>query len=119
LTDVTDGTSTTAAVAEVANGWYTPTPNPPRTKLDCYEYGSTPIFSTLTAARSAFLARSWTTAGLAQLGGDWRFRGYPYSEGSPWRGWYNHLLPPNSPCWRPNNWWLIVSPASSYHAGGV
>jgi prepilin-type processing-associated H-X9-DG protein len=29
-------------------------------------------------------------------------------------------MPPNSPCWQPNSdWWQAVSPASSYHTGGV
>jgi prepilin-type processing-associated H-X9-DG protein len=41
-----------------------------------------------------------------------------------WRTGYNHLLPPNSPCWRPfgtnsDEWWRLISPASSYHSGGV
>ena len=50
----------------------------------------------------------------------WRYRGYPWNEGNIWRNWYNHLLPPNSPCWRPNSdWWQLVSPASSFHPGGV
>ena len=35
------------------------------------------------------------------------------------RGWVNHLMPPNSPCWLPGDFWLLVTPASSYHAGGV
>jgi prepilin-type processing-associated H-X9-DG protein len=30
------------------------------------------------------------------------------------------LLPPNKACWRCNNdWWQLVSPASSFHPGGV
>src|SRR5712692_3069036 len=49
----------------------------------------------------------------------WRYRGYPWAEGNIWRGWYNHLLPPNSPCWRTGDWWQLVSPASSFHTGGV
>ena len=34
---------------------------------------------------------------------------------------FNTLLGPNKPCWRPNNgeWWQLVTPASSYHTGGV
>ncbi len=33
-----------------------------------------------------------------------------------WRTWYNHLLPPDSTCWRPGtDWWELVAPASSYH----
>jgi prepilin-type processing-associated H-X9-DG protein len=36
-----------------------------------------------------------------------------------WLTWYNHLMPPNSVCWRPDSWWKMVSPASSYHPGIV
>jgi prepilin-type processing-associated H-X9-DG protein len=36
-----------------------------------------------------------------------------------WLTWYNHLLPPGSTCWRPNSWWKMISPASSYHDGIV
>ena len=36
-------------------------------------------------------------------------------EGNMWLTWYNHLLPPNSVCWRPDSWWKMISPASSYH----
>jgi prepilin-type N-terminal cleavage/methylation domain-containing protein/prepilin-type processing-associated H-X9-DG protein len=116
LTRITDGTSNTAMVAEVVNGAGDDSAYA-RSKYDCFEYGS--VSGTSNAQiRSLLMAANWQTAGYA--GGwspPWRYRGYPYSEGSPWRGWYNHLLPPNQPCWRPNNWWLIVSPASSLHAG--
>jgi prepilin-type processing-associated H-X9-DG protein len=64
------------------------------------------------------LARDWKEATIAP--DNWRWRGYPWTEGSPWRNWYNHLLPPNSPCWRLNaSWDRIVSPPSSYHPGGI
>ena len=36
-----------------------------------------------------------------------------------WRNWYNHILQPNQPCWRPDDWWKLVSPPSSYHFSGV
>lgn len=115
LMDITDGTSNTAMYGEVVNGLYDAAPAHSKV-ADCYEAGSIPAGS-LTAARNALQAKNWQTASLAA--GSWRYRGYPWSEGSSWRGWYNHLLPPNSPCWRPADWWAIVSPASSYHVGGV
>ena len=74
--------------------------------------------------RAEFLARDWQAANVP-WGGGWRYKGYPYVEGSPWRVWYNHLLPPNKPCWVPqesnpnNTFWSIIVPASSYHSGGA
>ncbi|HEX4588337.1 MAG TPA: DUF1559 domain-containing protein [Gemmataceae bacterium] len=115
LADITDGTSNTAMYAEVANGLYDTTP--PRSKIaDCYEAGTVPSTSA-AAARTALNAMNWQTAAI--VAGGWRYRGYPWSEGTAWRGWYNHLLPPNNPCWRPNDWWALISPASSYHTNGV
>jgi len=121
IMEITDGTSQTAAMAEVANGLYDTTPpTPARVKYDCFSTSISGGYATLAAARTAFLAQNWQTAtvgGPSYAG--WRFRGYPFTEGTPWRGWYNHLLPPNSPCWVANDWWTIVSPASSYHTNGV
>lgn len=112
---ITDGTSNTAAFAEVVNGaGSTQAKNSP---YDCYEYG-TASGTTLVAVRDEVLARDWKEATIAP--DNWRWRGYPWTEGSPWRNWYNHLLPPNSPCWRLNaSWDRIVSPPSSYHPGGI
>jgi prepilin-type N-terminal cleavage/methylation domain-containing protein/prepilin-type processing-associated H-X9-DG protein len=120
ITDVTDGTSNTAAFAEVVNGPWSAGP-PPGRLTDCFEAtGSTPTTS-LAVARAGLLARDWRTAGFA--GGwdpPWRYRGYPWMEDNIWRTWYNHLLPPNSTCWRANgDWYRLASPASSYHPGGV
>jgi prepilin-type N-terminal cleavage/methylation domain-containing protein/prepilin-type processing-associated H-X9-DG protein len=119
IADIADGTSNTAMYAEVANS-LAPDYNAPRSKIaDCYEAGSITTAS-LTAARAALQAKDWTTAPFAgNFSPAWRWRGYPWSEGTAWRGWYNHLLPPNSPCWRPGDWWGMVSPASSYHTNGV
>ena len=112
---ISDGTSNTAMVAEVVNGIFDS--GPPNSKFDCYEADGL-TSSSLVAARSQLMALNWKTSSFASSG--WRNRGYPYSEGSPWRGWYNHLLPPNQTCWRPNGlWWEIISPASSYHGNGV
>ncbi len=116
--DLVDGMSNTSAFSEVCNGPFSNTaPWEPRT--DCFEGGSTTQTS-ITAARSYFTNRNWKTAGGPAGWTDWRYRGYPWREGSIWRNGYNHLLPPNSPCWRPNgDWWQLVSPASSFHTGGA
>ena len=117
--DISDGTSRTAMFAEVANG-LAPDYNAPRSKIgDCYEAGGG-LPPSLVAARNSLMAMNWQTAGFA--GGfspAWRWKGYPWSEGTAWRGWYNHLLTPNNPCWRPGDWWAIVVPASSYHTRGA
>jgi prepilin-type processing-associated H-X9-DG protein len=60
----------------------------------------------------------WQAANIPWSGA-WRWRGYPFTEGTIWRTWYNHLLTPNSKCWRPGEWWDLVSPPSSYHTGTV
>ena len=108
---VLDGLSNTAAYAEVING--PGTSSAVRTRYDCFEFGAPPS-GTLAEARIAFNSKDWQTAAIP-WSGDWRWRGYPWTEGTMWRNWYNHLLPPDRPCWRPNEWWRLVSPASSYH----
>jgi len=117
---VVDGTSKTVAFAEVVNG-LAPDFAPALggdAKADCFEFGGIPSGSTWAAIRGTFLTKSHQTAAVP-WNGLWRFRGYPWSEGTPWRNWYNHLLPPNSTCWRPGSWWKLVSPASSYHSGSI
>ncbi|HVL11635.1 MAG TPA: DUF1559 domain-containing protein [Gemmata sp.] len=111
--DITDGTSNTAAAAEAGNH---PASGPNSKHGDCFEAGSVTA-TTLVAARAQFLSLNWQTSSLA--GGGWRGRGYPWGEGSMWRGLYNHLLPPNNPCWRPNAYGRMVAPAGSRHSGGA
>jgi prepilin-type N-terminal cleavage/methylation domain-containing protein/prepilin-type processing-associated H-X9-DG protein len=113
LTDITDGTSNTAAIAEGCNH---PSSGPNDPLADCFEAGAITA-TTLIDARTQLLARDWRTSTLA--GGSWRGRGYTWDEGSMWRGLYNHLLPPNSPCWRPGAYGRMIAPASSRHEGGV
>jgi prepilin-type N-terminal cleavage/methylation domain-containing protein/prepilin-type processing-associated H-X9-DG protein len=115
--DLTDGMSNTAAFAEVVNGAGN-IANPKPTKYDCFDFGSPPA-GPESAARAAFMAQKWETSTIPWTG-TWRWRGYPWTEGSPWRNWYNHLLPPNQACWVPGgDFWKIVSPATAYHPGGV
>ncbi len=116
---IVDGTSKTAAFAEVLNGFG---PNKSFGKhplADCFEAGSAGNRNaTLVEARAHFQGLDWRTSAIP-WSGEWRWRGYPWSEGTIWRGWYNHLLPPNQTCWRPGDWWLLVTPATSFHSGVV
>jgi len=115
LSEILDGLSITAAFAEVVNG--AGQSGAAKSKFDCYSFGPLPA-GDIRTARAAFLARDWTSASIPWAG-TWRWRGYPWTEGSASATWYNHLLPPNNPCWWPSDWYRIVSPASSWHPGGV
>ncbi len=118
LVQITDGTSNTAMLAEVPNGLGNSTG--PATKFDCLSGGGTG--GTLLSAQASYSPPNLTFSSGSLINDwtpYWRFRGYPFSDGSPWRTWYNHLLPPNSTCWQPGEWWLAVMPAGSYHTGGV
>ncbi|MCA9229365.1 MAG: DUF1559 domain-containing protein [Planctomycetales bacterium] len=119
LSRITNGLSNTAAFAEMANGYGPDVRAPASPTADCFEFtGRPPRSGTVEQFRNLFLARDWATARIP-WSGEWRWRGYPWSEGTIWRTWYNHLLPPNSICWRPGSWWDLVSPPSSYHPGIV
>jgi prepilin-type N-terminal cleavage/methylation domain-containing protein/prepilin-type processing-associated H-X9-DG protein len=120
IPDIKDGTTNTVMYAEVCNG---PDPygNDPPRKIDCFDAGT--VTANVSTAQTTLLGKNWKTAqliGFQPTSQYWRWRGYPWGEGSIFKGWYNHLLPPNSTCWRPNSdWWQLVTPASSYHIGGV
>jgi prepilin-type processing-associated H-X9-DG protein len=126
LTKIADGTSKTAAIAEMVNGLApakAPTPGSGDPLADCFEFGGVPMPQgggslTLTRIRDIFLNRDWRTASVPWAG-DWRYRGSPWTEGTMWLTWYNHLLPPNSTCWHPGGFWKLLSPASSYHSNVV
>jgi hypothetical protein len=113
---ITDGLSNTAAFSEVTNG--AGGSGAVKSKFDCFTSGAPPA-GNVHMARAAFMSQDWQSATIA-WSGSWRYRGYPWTEGSMWRTWYNHILPPNQPCWVPNDdFYKIVSPAGSYHPGGA
>jgi prepilin-type N-terminal cleavage/methylation domain-containing protein len=114
--DVIDGLSNTAAFSEVVNG--AGGAGSAKTKFDCLDFGSQPSTTDLAAARTALMAKDWNQASML-WDPPWRWRGTPWTEGSVWRTGYNHLLTPNSPCWQTGDWFHLVTPASSYHPGGV
>jgi prepilin-type N-terminal cleavage/methylation domain-containing protein/prepilin-type processing-associated H-X9-DG protein len=120
LAQIVDGTSKTAAFAEVNNGLY-PEYAPGvggDPESDCFIFAGRAPTAGLAAAREAFLAKKWQAA-VVPWDGEWRYRGYPWAEGTIWRTGYNHLLPPGSVAWLPSSWWQIVAPASSRHNGVV
>lgn len=113
---ITDGLSNTTCFAEVVNG--AASSGAPKSRFDCYEFGAAPT-GTATQRRDAFKAKDWKTATIPWSGG-WRYRGYPWTEGTHWRTWYNHIQTPNAVCWLTDgDFWKLVSPASSYHPAGV
>jgi prepilin-type N-terminal cleavage/methylation domain-containing protein/prepilin-type processing-associated H-X9-DG protein len=121
LAQIVDGTSKTVAFAEVPNGLYPEVTDagaggdPLR---DAFSFGAPPSGTDFVAARNAFLQKDWKSASV-MWSGEWRFRGYPWFEGSMWRTWYNHLVPPKSVCWVPPSFDEIVSPAGSLHPGAT
>ena len=121
LAQVADGTSNTAAFAEAVAGLAPDVASPGGgdQQADCYEFGGLPSSRTLAGIRNAFLAKSPASSSVP-WSGEWRYRGYPWGEGTLWRSWYNHLVPPNSTCWLPGgDFWELVAPASSRHSGIV
>lgn len=121
--EVTDGTSNTGLFAESACGPFNNTGSVDKL-ADVIEVPTPAPYTLLTldqlrAARDSMLALDWT-AYPVPWGGDWRYKGYPYVEGLPWRNYYNHLCPPNSPSFKPqDSWWSIAVSASSYHGDGA
>jgi len=131
LTSISDGTSNTAAFAEVALGNGTTSAGGASQFGDCFQYYNSgtkfadPPNVNTTIARAAFQSADWRAASVYVQGLPWRWRGIPWAgagrndDSMIARTMYNHLLPPNSPCWVPNYLRAVVAPASSYHSGGV
>jgi prepilin-type N-terminal cleavage/methylation domain-containing protein/prepilin-type processing-associated H-X9-DG protein len=118
--DVTDGLSNTAVMSESCNGWAnTNVPNPPADPAsDCFATGVGG--STVAQARTFYSGLNWRQMSPPAFGQfQWRYRGYPWSEGSMWRSMYNHLLKPNQPCFWPGQYGILVAPPTSRHPGGV
>lgn len=128
MAKIIDGASNTAAIGETANGLPggENDEQPANPIADCFDFGSNPFpvgggSASVGKVRDTFLNRNWQTSKVAASGGTtWRLRrGAPWTEGSMWCTWYNHLLPPNSTCWAVDSWWKLVSPSNSYHSGVV
>jgi prepilin-type N-terminal cleavage/methylation domain-containing protein/prepilin-type processing-associated H-X9-DG protein len=119
IASVTDGTSNTLLVAEVAPGPVLP--GAPRTRVsDCYHIDGVNGTSTVQQAITVCNAINWQT-GTIPWGGTWRYKGFTWLEGSIWRNWFNSIRTPNQTCCTADSvsWWYIMKPASSYHPGGV
>jgi len=115
---IVDGTSNTLMVAEVANGPLTA--GAARTRVsDCYQVA---LSNSMTVQEATAAADSvdWA-AGPIPWGGEWRYKGYTWAEGSMWRSWFNSIRTPNKTCATDENssWWYMMKPASSYHPGVV
>jgi prepilin-type N-terminal cleavage/methylation domain-containing protein/prepilin-type processing-associated H-X9-DG protein len=125
MASIIDGTSNTLLCAEVAQG-AKDNAGAPRTKVsDCYTIAGigTPTSPGASAAQLAQVisqcnAIDWRTGTIPWSGG-WRYKGYPWMEGSMWRNWFNTIRTPNQVCCTMDSvsWWYIMKPASSYHPG--
>src|SRR5262249_42725894 len=97
--EIKDGLSNTAGFAEVAFGLGadagpTVSKDP---RVDCYE--GTTLDATVAGARSTLQGLDYKLAGYAGgpsytggggTGAPWSWRGYPWREGSIWKGGYTH-----------------------------
>jgi prepilin-type N-terminal cleavage/methylation domain-containing protein/prepilin-type processing-associated H-X9-DG protein len=124
MASIVDGSSNTLLNAEVAQG---PDANAsaPRTKVsDCYTIaGITPGTTGATSAQVTTVlqqcnAINWQTSPIPWTN-TWRYKGYPWLEGSIWRNWFNTIRSPNQTCCTMDgiSWWYIMKPPSSYHPG--
>jgi prepilin-type processing-associated H-X9-DG protein len=113
--DVTDGLSNTAAVAELLHSdggyhrlrvnWQTPRGYDSATQLDAF----TALCESLPPAPADF---GWRGNPLA--------RGLPWTQGQLGITMYNHASPPNQPsCLNQGSYPSAISEASSNHRGGV
>ena len=126
IASLTDGTSNSLMITEVAAGPLLT--GAARTRVsDCYSISGSiaPTGATITH-RSGH--RSMQCRQLANepdpLDQYWRYKGYTWLEGSMWRNWMNTIRTPNQTCCTPgedssSSWHYILKPASSYHPGGV
>jgi len=125
LQSIIDGSSNTLLSVEVAQG---PDANSgaPRTRVsDCYHIdGITPTGPAtpqqMQQDNAQCEATNWVSGPIPWDGG-WRYKGYPWMEGSMWRNWFNTIRTPNKTCCTMDNisWWYIMKPGSSYHPGGI
>lgn len=118
ISQITDGTSNTGLFAEVVNGLGNDSQSG-AVRYDCFDWNGGSLRGGYDRRQPELLQGDWQTANVVE-NRTWRFRGYPWTEGSPWRQFYNHVLPPGSPCWRVGGntgagWYGLVSPASSNH----
>ena len=115
----TDGSSQTLVLSEVANGPLDPKAR--RTSVsDCYQ-AKIGLDNTVDQVVAACDSITWQSSPIPW--GIWRFKGYPWVDGSLWRNWFNTVRTPNQTCCvdgaftpiNDQNWWFMLKPASSYH----
>lgn len=125
VADCRDGLSVTLLAAEVACG--PRAAGAGRTSVsDCFTVPGLGEKASVDRAIQACASADWRTAALP-WGGNWRHKGFPWVEGTLWRGWFNTLQGPNQNCCVEGSggyttaadWWYMIKPASSYHGGMV
>ena len=126
LASCSDGASNTLLIAEVASGPLATAYG--RTRVsECYRMSDIYLNAPIQVSVDSCNAVDWQS-GTIPWGGKWRFKGYPWLEGSLWRTWFNTIRTPNQTCCTDgikepdggsNHWWFTMKPASSYHPGVV
>ena len=108
---LTDGTSNTLLVAEVAAGPGQPGGADPRLRLLPHRRRHAGDLDASRRPSAACNADNWQNGPIPWSSG-WRYKGYPWMEGSIWRNWFNTIRTPNQTCCTMDDitWWYIMKP---------
>ncbi len=126
LAAITDGLSNTVMFCEVQTGSGT-SGGTALENSDCYTGSASTVTVVDNNIGAAWgTARTGLNASVTALTPVFTSRGANWTVGSPEYTWYNHLMPPNAPCWMVSGYTgqngdtaSMINPASSAHTGGV
>ncbi|MDD3469190.1 MAG: DUF1559 domain-containing protein [Thermoguttaceae bacterium] len=128
LAAITDGLSNTVMFCEVQTGSGTGG-GTALENADCYTGSASAVTVSSNDIGAAWnTARTNLNASVTAMTPVFTSRGSNWTVGSPEYTWYNHLMPPNAPCWMVSGYTAgdttgltasMINPASSAHTGGV